>query len=816
MRREGRVCQVARHRDAMCYRTQPRSSLQVAVSVPSDPSPQLPDDAGTQARLAHWVERLASRQGGLLLGLVALAWSCRWLADPDAVIVRRDAMRMTVPFRDFLGVELRAGRIPTWFPGDGLGIPLWGSSVAGLASPLNWLSVLFDGLSLSRLQAVAAIAIAGWGASRYARSLGAERTGGWLAALAYAGSGHLAGVLDNAPYLHSAACLPWAMWRLERLVERPTGARMVAFAVAFLGVATGGDLQSALLLALLSGTRILISGPESRRRGIPVLIGAGVLVLAWLAPTLPATLGVAADSGRLGGLPREEAVKWSMLPARLLELVVGPLVAPAEVDALGARIAPLLGGADAGLWVVSEWFGTLPLMAALFAFARGRSRWPIRFAGIVAALALLASLGAHGPLSPLWDLAVLRTFRYPEKYLVFALAPLSALAGVGLGILSRGDPRGSRAVSAGAALLLLLAVATPGLGEQAIERGLPAGLGQEVVRGLASAFVVRVVVAAGCLLLLAALMGRVRPAFAAVLVVGMAALQGSWAMAGLPFVGSRTAFETPSRFAAELTSLAGKGEFRLASAPPGYQYPPGHRAAMGAVEQGNREAMVGNLNARYGLGNIYGYAPGYLQSWVDACGRTTRPGSPCARRLGGRFPIVPTAYAPTLAAVPGLKELARIDEPMLVAFEDTQARPLASSVRIERLREAAEIRKAFRLDAEPSTAFVLEGEPVARAAGRVEASRPRPDRVAVVAELEAAGAVLVAEQCSSGWSAELDGRAVALERADLGMCLIRMEGGRHELLLSYLPPGWPWLWLGPLLAVLSSLGLILRERGRST
>ena len=61
---------------------------------------------------------------------------------------------------------------------------------------------------------------------------------------------------------------------------------------------------------------------------------------------------------------------------------------------------------------------------------------------------------------------------------------------------------------------------------------------------------------------------------------------------------------------------------------------------------------------------------------------------------------------------------------------------------------------AWRIGAAPD---VIAG------AGTVQASRPESNEIDVELNLERGGTVLVAEQCSTGWRAALDGQSVPLE-----------------------------------------------------
>ena len=64
-----------------------------------------------------------------------------------------------------------------------------------------------------------------------------------------------------------------------------------------------------------------------------------------------------------------------------------------------------------------------------------------------------------------------------------------------------------------------------------------------------------------------------------------------------------------------------------------------------------------------------------------------------------------------------------------------------------------------------------------------------PRHVIVDAEIPADGFLLLADTFSPGWTAEVDGRAAAIYRADISVRAVEMRKGRHSVSFVYAPPG---------------------------
>ncbi|HEY6106234.1 MAG TPA: hypothetical protein VIV59_09655, partial [Anaeromyxobacteraceae bacterium] len=83
---------------------------------------------------------------------------------------------------------------------------------------------------------------------------------------------------------------------------------------------------------------------------------------------------------------------------------------------------------------------------------------------------------------------------------------------------------------------------------------------------------------------------------------------------------------------------------------------------------------------------------------------------------------------------------------------------------------------------------ILEGAaPGGLSPGRVLSVDRRPERLRIEAEAPGDGLLVVADAFWPGWKARLDGRPVAIQRADLLVRAVAWPAGRHLLEMAYEP-----------------------------
>ena len=730
---------------------------------------------------------------------------------PGTWLSRRDIFRLHLPLREFVARQFAQGHFPTWNDLDGLGASVPGTAVSAVLHPLQLLLAVLPPDAALKWQVLLGLVFAGRGAAALARKMDERgpEAGWWLAGAAYAMSGYLVSSTDNFTYLHGATLLPWVLLAAERLAEQPTAARAVGLgALLALGV-HGGDVQGALVAAVVGSLWALAAGPQRKDVAAQVVF-AGVITVLLSAPLLPAIAATAIDSGRAAGLTTDEVLKWSLSPIRLLELPLGPLVPVDLLDFHGPLLSRPLGGHTGALWVASEFVGTTVLVLAPLGL-----RGPRRFV-VLAVAGLVLALGSAGGLYPLLLKVVpgWSAFRYPEKLMPLAVLGLALLAARAL---SRQAGR-AQLISAGlvgAAVIPFAVLLEPGAVSWAFERLAPGtALSPELAEAIADG--VRARASAGLLACVAlGLTAWRRPAALGWVAVAALALQASWCARGLMETRPREELAlTPTLLSA--AKEAGAERTRLAAWPERYTYRGERFAATAAARRGDFEALAPDHNMRFGVGNLYPYLPGGAGELDRACSVRPQCTSQCARRLGARLCIVSLELVQPMVER-GAVELVRTvqtGQPQLALLRDERARAWASVPGIRRLERAELLRDEFMRDGESLPALLLgaEREYEAEPGAVTSWERVRPDLAEVQLALAQENYLVVAEQCARGWTATVDGTEVAPVRVDGGLCGVKVPAGTHHVRLRYVPPGWLWVWAPFGLGLLTCAGVLARSR----
>ncbi|MEK6607298.1 MAG: YfhO family protein [Myxococcota bacterium] len=326
-----------------------------------------------------------------------------------------------LPWQLFLSRELAHGRLPSWNPYVMLGKPVWGEVENALLYPPRWMLFFRPGYTIS-LFWILHLAVAHAGAYRLGRVLGASRFGSWLGGLAFCLSGWVASHL-YANHAFLVATASWFPLLVSQLLVSPAAERWHRWTVALFAIASmivqGGSPQLAYqsFFAALAFVVALAPARLADRRwqaGTIVALGAAIVVAL---PHGWATHLEHLESTRAGAYPLELATGFSFSWARLGEWVVGP--SPAWI----AR-------PDAAVYETGVFLGAIPVLLAAAAVA-------LRARSALALWALALVFVALGSASPLWLFRAFRllpgaaSFRAPGRFLVFALAAMSAACALG-------------------------------------------------------------------------------------------------------------------------------------------------------------------------------------------------------------------------------------------------------------------------------------------------------------------------------------------------------------------------------------------------
>jgi hypothetical protein len=445
---------------------------------------------------------------GILLLLAPLALLSPVLLRGEALFWGTPALQFT-PWRELAWESLRAGSLPLWNPGSGMGAPLFANYQSALAYPPTWLLFLLSSLGGVEWSAwgqgvlvVLHWIIAAAGMARLAGGLGLGRLAQALSGLAFGLGGYL---VSRAGFLSINATIAWLPWLVHYAgqVASPALRRGEPWLRAWLklGLVCGllllaGHAQTAwyaCLLAVLWGgywgwlDRVSASGvgEPGERRGSSGLriadfakglfyLGLGLAFGAALAAIqLVPTLEYLAQSQRAAEIDFEYAMTYSFWPWRFLTLL-----AP---DLFGSPVSGDYWG-YANYWEDALYLGLLPLLLALSALVGWLFKRPayckggepsggeagklsprleaIPFLLVLMVVSFVLALGKNTPLFP-WlyrHVPTFDMFQAPTRFAVWASFALALLAGFGAQVWRRPTRRAlywTRLGTAGAVAVMI-------------------------------------------------------------------------------------------------------------------------------------------------------------------------------------------------------------------------------------------------------------------------------------------------------------------------------------------------------------------------
>ncbi|HEX8170256.1 MAG TPA: hypothetical protein VF824_06940 [Thermoanaerobaculia bacterium] len=310
--------------------------------------------------------------------------------------------------------------LPQWNPFYQGGQPLAANPAYELFYPPQWLVLLPWYAFAFQLHIVVHFAIAAVGMYLLLRELNLRAPAALFGACAFAFGAPYLSLMIRLPFLFAMTWMPLVLLFTHRAIARR---RMgdVALGALFFGMqAILGEPVTVFQTGALAGSYALYRWLEDRDwRGVARV----ALLLVWglviAAVQLVPAVDHARDSVRSEGFRWEYASNWSTPPSRLAELAF-PRLFRALHDDTNAQAIRKLYPSRVEPFIPEIYPGLLIAIAALAALLRGMpGRW---YALAVVAMALLLALGSHAPLFRiLYDVGLVRSIRYPEKFLLTAL-----------------------------------------------------------------------------------------------------------------------------------------------------------------------------------------------------------------------------------------------------------------------------------------------------------------------------------------------------------------------------------------------------------
>jgi hypothetical protein len=729
----------------------------------------------------------------------------------------RDVSTYYYPDYVFAAQALRGGTWPLWNPTADAGAPFL------MAYPGDLLMLLVLGARRTLvLSPPLHVWLAMCGTTLLAKELGCRWRGAWVAGAALGLSGLLLSSLNLFELAHGAALAPLVVTAYLRCFRRPTGPAVALLGLLAAVLASTLAAEVALQAALVA---LVLTPALPTRRQWRALATAGLVAAALGAPVLLGARALIEGGARASGFTAAEALKWSVHPVVLGEMLWPRLLGdPHTMTNLGYWGQPYFP--DGYPYFVSLYLGPIAIALAACAGRRHARLW------LLAAIGVLLALGAHGPLSAVLPV-VLPHFRSPVKFLYLTTLSLALLAGLGLARATEDRRRFATLCLAVPAGVLLSAGLAIRLAPQTSLRWAVAlwpRLGRPEALPLADAWP-PALLQTGALAALAAgslWLGR-RAALA----------PGACLVADLLATNAGVNPSAPARFydlAPEVAGLVDRAPAARESRwftygiviTPGVAWSPAllRRNQDVWLYYLDRQTLWARTKALDGLDGALdedrtGWAPpGSTLSGAEATPALHRRHHALLRLAGVRFVLSFVPLPQDLATPLGEARLPWIVQP-LGLYEMRDALPRAFWVPDCEVAGSAAAARA-RVDDpafDPRSRVVLESAPRGAECGRagpgggastVRWRRLGPHEVEIEADGEA-GYVVLLEGYHRDWRAEGPGGVISLLRADTRYCALPVPGGRVRYRVRF-RPRWVWPAAGVAgLGALSALVLALRR-----
>lgn len=715
---------------------------------------------------------------------------------------------------------LHAGIFPAWNPYALGGTPLFANPEIAWFSPFTWPLFVFSLNWALGFVAAVKLWLAGFGTYLLTREL---RIGFWpalVAGLSFALCTFNVVWLSYAVHVSVAVMLPWALWLVERIVQRGRAVDGLGLVAVVAVVMTGGHpgtqlhvLSGIALYALVRGALAadLERGDRLRRCGtIGAAVALGTLLAAVvLVPAQQAAVDTAGAAARRNGSADFAGSRLSL----------GALRAALFPDWWGR---PSENAVDTGPGNYSEralFAGTIPLMLAVAALV-ARDSWR-RKAPFVALGAIGLAVGLKAPLirdavvnAPLFDRV------QNQRILLWSLLAVAVLSAFGLqAVLDGRAGRGRAWAALGAALACAgIAVATLRIGPGALGNTVHYVLHRSgaVVDGVlplaAVAWFAIFALALAALLVVAARVPDRRGAVGAAAAL-LVALEMFHFAHGFQTMGP-AAREIPPRTPAIAFLQRHRADGRIAAT--GYALTTDWPSVYGLHDARGYDAPQPSLRFHRLWRTFHATQTGHnIYTFTSLGSKAVRVLS----LLGTRYVLI----APGGAQGGAWRTVYRESDATILANDAALPRALVAQ-RVHVAGELGqEVATVMRPAFDPHREVVVRHDELpasfdvtARGGGSVQVVDQQNARVTMRARLARPSVVLLDDAWERGWSVRVDGRAARALQTDVILRGVAVPAGEHEIVWSYRVPGLRAGAALSLLALLATIGwagvLLVRAR----
>lgn len=373
----------------------------------------------------------------------------------------RDIVHYAYPAKKVLRDVVSGGEFPYWNRAISGGQPLAANPAHEVFYPLTWLILLpsFDyGFQLFILLH---IYLAAFGMYAFVRSLGTGPPASFFGALSFAIGGVVLSYAALLPLLAAIVWVPPALLFGRRFLLHRSTLDFV-LATFFLSIQLlVGEPTTVLQSGILLGIYAIAVGVQRKAlgEGLRCLTAVGAISIASVllaGVTVLPMLDHAGDSIRSRPLAFSAVTNWSTPPARVAELLYPNVFGHAMLNGRALYWGGFLypgRGAPFAPSIYPGLFLSVLAIAGVLAGVRGRGLF-LAAGGV----SFLLALGDHTPLwRLLYDLGVMRSLRYPEKFLFMGLLAWIVFGARALDAILGGEERPRRAAMLAGAMVTSVA-----------------------------------------------------------------------------------------------------------------------------------------------------------------------------------------------------------------------------------------------------------------------------------------------------------------------------------------------------------------------
>ena len=367
---------------------------------------------------AHWA--------GIGLIIFAILYAFSDVLGASRILSFRDHMDVFRPTFEFVINNLREGQLPLGPMHSQIGTPLE-AQLNGTYTPLTLVLLLLPDSIAYDWFVISHYIVLGMGTYGFARHFSLDYPVAVGVSIFTCLAGPILSTENLLSAAHGLAFTPWVYWALDRLFLKQTVERLIVFAIA-LSFQVQGAIPIVLLMNILVGASLLYHRRQVVSRSlIFMLVSGSALAFALAAIEIGGVLEYLPMSRRGQGFSYEEASRWSVQTAQLLEFFVPSLWwAPEKTYLIHTRML----GSEMPPYFTSLYLGTaIPL-----AFGACTLRHKLRIAYLIGlGLVVLISMGGATPLHQfLCQWPLLKSSRFPVKYTLLLVPLAGFLLSIGL------------------------------------------------------------------------------------------------------------------------------------------------------------------------------------------------------------------------------------------------------------------------------------------------------------------------------------------------------------------------------------------------